>query len=227
MRANHPLLALLAATLTTTAAQVADPTKAQGTDRIRQRMIELLDEMKLTEEQRMQVRDIFESYGEELRSMRTNANLTAEQRMQQFKAIHEKLDSEMKRILNEQQYLIWKDEREKMQTALANWIGEQTRARMEQVWAELNLTDDQKQKLRELFASQGEKLKELRTNPDLTPEQRLQRLKALQDELEPQLKQILSQEQFATWQRKRTEMRERFLKPRQPPQTSQENIKPQ
>lgn len=208
---------LLSAALGVSLARGAEPAKSPGAERFRQRLAELAEEMKLTEEQRMQMRDLWEAQAEELRELRANTELSPEQKAQKFKALQQKMDSEMKRILNEQQYIIWKDEREKIQAAISSQIGEQMRTRMEGLFAELNLTDEQKKKLREVFASHGEKLKELRANTELLPEQKAQQFKELQEKMEPQIKAILTPEQFTKWQQKREEMRERFLKARQRP----------
>lgn len=86
------------------------------------------------------------------------------------------------------------------------------RERLQEAMADLNLTDDQKAKLKEVFAGQGEKLKELRANTSLSPEEKMREFRAMQEKMDPEVKAILTSEQFAKWQEKREKMRAQFQK---------------
>jgi len=173
--------------------------------------------LNLTEDQKMKVGELLRAQGEKLKELRTNTSLTPEQRMQQFKAIQDAIEPKLKEILSPDQFAQWQQLREKARAAFAGAVGERMRNRMQEIFKELNLTEDQKSKLRELFAAQGEKIKEIRANTSLTPEQRMQQFRALQEQLEPELKKILTPDQFAKWQQQREKMRAEFPKAAPPP----------
>lgn len=79
---------------------------------------------------------------------------------------------------------------------------------------ELGLTPEQKQKLTPVLRSEREKLAALRDDETLTPRDRLQKLQAIRDEITPQVKAILTPDQFARWEKSRDQehgqMRERL-----------------
>jgi len=82
------------------------------------------------------------------------------------------------------------------------------RERLQAMWANLNLTSEQKEKLTPLLVSEMEKLTALRADESLRSRQKLQRMKGLRDELTPQVKAILNPEQFVQWEKNRAEMRD-------------------
>jgi len=73
---------------------------------------------------------------------------------------------------------------------------------------DLNLSPEQKEKLMPLLMSEMERLAALRADESLRPRQKLQRMKALRDELTPRVKAILTPEQFIQWEKKRAEVRD-------------------
>ena len=83
--------------------------------------------------------------------------------------------------------------------------GAAIRERMQAVAKELGLTDEQKQQLKPILQTEAEKLKALRDDQSLTRPEKLEKLKTLREELLPQLKEILTPEQLAKWQKLRQE----------------------
>ena len=79
---------------------------------------------------------------------------------------------------------------------------------------ELNLTREQKEKLAPILKAEREKLAALRDDASLTPREKLQRLQASRAEVAPQVKAILTPEQYAQWEKTREEgrgqLQERF-----------------
>lgn len=79
---------------------------------------------------------------------------------------------------------------------------------------ELGLTPEQKEKLTPVLRSEREKLAALRDDETLTPRDRLRKLQTIRDETTPQVKAILTPEQFARWEKSRDQergqMRERL-----------------
>ena len=79
---------------------------------------------------------------------------------------------------------------------------------------ELGLTPEQKEKIIPVLRSEREKLTALRDDETLTPRDRLRKLQTIRDETTPQVKAILTPEQFARWEKSRDQergqMRERL-----------------
>ena len=66
---------------------------------------------------------------------------------------------------------------------------------------ELGLSDEQKSKLQEVFKSQRESMK------DLSPEERREKMKESRDAMSAKVKEILTAEQYAKWEKIRDERR--------------------
>jgi protein CpxP len=69
---------------------------------------------------------------------------------------------------------------------------------------ELNLTADQKTKLQEAFKAQQENRKDLK---DATQEERRAAMKAAREKMDAKIKEILTAEQYAKWEKMREERR--------------------
>jgi len=181
-------------------------------DRGRNRMEEIAKELQLTDEQQSKLRDVFQGPAEEFKALRANTNLSNEQKMKEFQAIQQKIEPQVKAILTPEQFAKWQVLREKMTAQSAAGV----RDRMAAIAVELKLTDEQKAKLKEVFQGPTEQIKALRANTNLTPEQKMKEYQAIQEKVEPQVKEILTPEQFTKWQAEReklrAEMRQRFGK---------------
>ncbi|MBM3864728.1 MAG: hypothetical protein FJ381_02365 [Verrucomicrobia bacterium] len=81
------------------------------------------------------------------------------------------------------------------------------RERLQATLAELNLTPEQKERLTPVLRAELEQLAALRGEQSLTVRERLQRLKAVQEETAPKVKAILTAEQFVKWEQQRAKAR--------------------
>lgn len=66
---------------------------------------------------------------------------------------------------------------------------------------ELNLTEDQKPKFNEIMQGSMEKRRALRTDTSLSAEDKKAKAKAIQEDTAKQMKALLTEEQFAKWQK--------------------------
>lgn len=89
------------------------------------------------------------------------------------------------------------------------------RERLQDLAADLNLTDAQREKLKPIWQEQMEKMRELWQDQTLSRQEKLEKFKAIQEEMEPKLKQILTAEQFEKWQKQRETLREQAKNRRQ------------
>jgi hypothetical protein len=87
--------------------------------------------------------------------------------------------------------------------------------KLAQVAQQLNLSPDQKLKLIPILRAEAPKVEAIKTNASLTPIQKLEQLKAVHDETDPQVKAILTPDQYQTLQRIRREEIRQALRNRQ------------
>ena len=77
--------------------------------------------------------------------------------------------------------------------------------RMKQVVDELNLTDDQKAKVKPIFQDEAQKLKALREDTSLGKEDKKAKLKSIREDAHAKLKPILTSEQLEKLNKTRQE----------------------
>jgi Spy/CpxP family protein refolding chaperone len=86
---------------------------------------------------------------------------------------------------------------------------------METAKKDWNITDEQKAKLKAILQPQAEKFRELRQDKNLTPQEKMEKFRAMREELAPQIKEVLTPEQYAKWEKTRGQMMERARERRQ------------
>jgi Spy/CpxP family protein refolding chaperone len=73
---------------------------------------------------------------------------------------------------------------------------QQKSAKLEQIAQYLSLTPQQKDKILPILADEGTKVRAIKDDPSLSKMQRAQRIKAIHQQNDPQMKAILSPEQY-------------------------------
>ena len=76
----------------------------------------------------------------------------------------------------------------------------------------LNLSEDQKAQLKPLYEEQMARLRELHQDKALSPTQKLDKLVAMQNELAPKVKKVMSVEQFSKWEKEGNQWTEQLRK---------------
>jgi len=166
----------------------------------RERMQEAAKNLGLTDEQKAKLKEIYQPQMAKLREIWKDRSLTREQKMEKFKALRSEAEPKLKDILTAEQMGKW----QKRQT--------QARERMEPAKKDWNITDEQKAKLKAILQPQAEKFRALREDKNLTPQERMQKFKAMREELSPQIKEVLTPEQYAKWERARSQWFEKARK---------------
>jgi len=80
--------------------------------------------------------------------------------------------------------------------------------RIEQLDKSLTLTADQKTKLKTYFEGERKKMQDMRADTSLTREQRQEKMRAVREDLNKEMKSILTADQFTKWEKERDKMRE-------------------
>jgi Spy/CpxP family protein refolding chaperone len=97
----------------------------------------------------------------------------------------------------------------KQKASVTGERGARAADRMQQMAKELNLTERQKAQLKPVLQKEAEKVKALREDPSLSREQRQAKLKAIRKDIAPELKKVLTPEQYEKWQKMREERQRR------------------
>lgn len=79
--------------------------------------------------------------------------------------------------------------------------------RFDKMAEDLKLTDEQKTKVREMFKDRAEKGRAIRQDSSLSQEQKREKQKALMEESNKKMKEILTAEQYEKWQKHRPQGR--------------------
>jgi Spy/CpxP family protein refolding chaperone len=84
---------------------------------------------------------------------------------------------------------------------------------IDQLAQQLNLTDDQKTKVKPILDAQQQKMRDLRGDTSLSPDDRRAKMQGIRDETTTQMKAVLTPDQFEKWQT----MMQRGRRPGGPP----------
>ena len=87
--------------------------------------------------------------------------------------------------------------------------GMRGQAGFDRVAEQLNLTDDQKPKVKAILEDQRKKMGDLRQDTSLTPEDHKAKVKAIRENTVTQMKAVLTADQFQKWQAMQPQMRNR------------------
>ena len=202
---KHLLIALaaVAGTLTLHPLARADATNAPTTpatsDRpgaMRERMLDTARELNLTPEQTAKLQTIVRERSEKMRALRQDTSLSSEERREKFQAGREDLLAEVKKVLTPEQFEKWKAKQ-----GLQTGRGMRPMARLQEAIQDLNLTDDQMQQLTPLYTEQMEKLRDLYQDSSLSMGQKVEKLKAVRQEVAPKLKKVFTADQYSKWEK--------------------------
>ena len=80
------------------------------------------------------------------------------------------------------------------------------RERMQDTAKELNLTDEQKEKLQTIIRAQAGKLRELRQDTSLSAEDKKEKVRAIREGIVAEVKKVLTPEQFEKWKAKQGQL---------------------
>lgn len=84
---------------------------------------------------------------------------------------------------------------------LSNQVQAQTPVqKLQQLSQALNLSPEQKGQMLPILEQEGPKLQAIKNNPNLTTAQKAMQLRAIHQETDPQVKTILSPQQYQEWQ---------------------------
>ncbi len=197
------MLAALGGSLTLQALASADTTNTPAAlpagaraGAARERMQETARELNLTPEQTAKLQAIVRERMEKMRALRQDTSLSAEERREKFRAGREELLAEVKKVLTPEQFEKWR-----ARQGIRMGGGRRPMERLQEAIRELNLTDDQREQLTPLYLEQIEKLRDLQQDSSLSIAQKVEKLKAVREEVAPKLKKVFTADQYTKWEK--------------------------
>jgi len=200
------LTGMFAIVLFAGAAQAQDTTKLHHGHKEHPDMVK--GKLDLTEAQKTQIKSINEARKVEVDKV-DKMSLTADQRKEKMKAIHDKYQGQMELVLTPAQ----KDQ-------LASMKGGHKKGAhpgdkhgdMKGKMESLNLSQDQKDKMSKMRESYKGQFESIRDNKSLTEDQKKEQMKALKMKQQDEMKMILTKEQLEKMQSFRTEHKDKSVK---------------
>lgn len=174
----------------------AKPAAPEGATARRERLQQIATELKLTDEQKEKIQTLVRDRMEKLRALRQDNTLSQPEKKEKLKAAGEAMAAEIKKMLTPEQFANWK---EKMGQMFGQ--GQGPRERVQEAIKELNLTEEQKEKLKGVYQGSIEKLRDLRQDSNLSLQEKLEKLKAMRKEIEPEVKKAMDAAQYEKWQK--------------------------
>jgi Spy/CpxP family protein refolding chaperone len=175
-------------------------------------------ELGLTDQQYASVHSINLEYAKKASTLRGDSSTSRDERHTRLKSLRQQKRTELKKVLTPEQQQKWADARKERKTRSQVKRGDHAAARNEHLKNTLSLSDDQSAKLGNLQTSHREMANDIRKDTKLADADKKSRLKALRDDHEAAVKNLLSNEQFTKWKeqkasrRKGLEKRQQFQK---------------
>jgi Spy/CpxP family protein refolding chaperone len=159
----------------------------------------MMTNLKLSDSQKQQVKDLNDNYKSQLNDLEKNDNIT----LKDYRAKKAALEQERK---SKFQNILTADQKNKMAQAKKEReekMKQMSQKRLQKMKTDLNLTDDQVSKIQELRTSTMEQAKTIRENSALTQEQKKEQFMSLMKNRKESMNNILTAGQL----KKKEEMR--------------------
>ncbi len=156
----------------------------------------MAQELNLTDQQKTQIQNIFQTQRQQAQAIRQDASLTPEQRQDKLKQLRESTHQQITGVLTPEQ-------QQKFQQLRAQHQG-MGRGRMGRgeagpggmgPLARLNLTSDQKAKIQPILQSQHQQVQAVRQDSSLTPEQKQAKIRDIRKTTRTQIDALLTPDQ--------------------------------
>ncbi len=156
----------------------------------------IANQLDLSDVQKQQVKTLREKMKPQLEALRADSSLSPQQKKEKMKQLNQARKTEMESILTKDQYAKWQQFREGRKNKQSRQaMAGQRKQRFEKMKQELNLTDAQIDKLKASNKPLNEKVKAIRTNTQLSKEQKMEQLKVVRQQRKQNMQNILTAEQ--------------------------------
>lgn len=163
-----------------------------------------LRRLNLSPEQKQQLQPMFQQHRQQVQAIRNDSSLTPEQKKEKIAQLRQDFQTQVNSVLTADQQAQLKQFRERRKPA----------------FAKLNLSEDQKAKIKPLFDQQHQQVMAVRQDSSLTPQQKRDKIREIRQSTMAQLNSILTPEQQQQWEQMRQQRRQHWQErqPGPPPQ---------
>jgi Spy/CpxP family protein refolding chaperone len=148
----------------------------------------LAKKLHFTDQQKQQLKELNQQFRSKLADLKKNEDITVREFKSRMAAIHKDHQQQMQSILTPDQ----KAQLDKMKTDRREMAHVNANARAEKMKIKLGLSDDQASKLKDMREGTMAKMKQIRQDPSLAPEQKKAQIMAVVKEQREQLKSVLT-----------------------------------
>lgn len=157
----------------------AQTSAAPGQRMRRPGMQRMLEQLNLSDDQKAQLKTLRDQQRQDIQALRIDQSLTADQRRTQMQAVHQQFRTKMQGILTAEQQ---------------KQLQQMRRARGGPM-ARLNLTDEQKARMKPILEQQRQQMQAIRNDSSLSAQDRQQKMRDLRQNTRSQMRSILTPEQ--------------------------------
>ena len=151
-----------------------------------------LQKLNLSKDQKAQFKTLNEGFHKEMQDLKKQDNIT----VKEWKSRKEKLRNDHKKSI---EGLLTQDQKEQLKKMKEDHKGQMAargEKRMDMMKEKLALTDEQSAKMKELHSGLSEKMKGIRENKSLEPEQKKEQIQELMKQNKEKMKSILTEDQL-------------------------------
>ena len=159
-----------------------------------------LSKLNLTDAQKAQVKPIMEKAWTDMKAVRDVTTLNPEQKEQKTEAIRQNTDEQLKAILTPEQFQKLQANRPERKEG-----GKEGEHRPHIPFEKLNLSDEQKARVKPIMEKAREDMNAIHDDTTLSPEQKREKASAVKENVDEQLKSILTPEQYQKFQEMKAE----------------------
>ena len=172
----------------------------------------MAQQLNLTDQQKSQIQSLMQSQRQQAQAVRNDSSLTAQQKQDKLKQLRESNHQQVMAVLTPEQQQKWQQFRSEH-----TGMGKGRMGGGMGPMARLNLTPEQKTKLRPIFQSSHQQVQAVRNDASLTTEQKQAKISEIRQNTQSQVNGILTPEQHQQWQQMQQMRQNRRGKQAPPP----------
>lgn len=162
----------------------------------------MAEKLNLSQQQQDQAKTIFQQTGEQAKAIRNDASLTADQKKEKMKALHESSQAQINGLLTPDQQKQFAE----LKAQGKQRMHDRKMAMGKRMAEKLNLSQQQQDQLKPIFEGSRQQAKAIWQDNSLTQDQKKEKMQALHESTQAQVNGILTPDQQQQWQ----QMREHF-----------------
>ena len=174
----------------------------------------MYSDLDLSETQKAEMQKISETYRTEMQSVRANNAISSDEKKDRIMKLRAEQKQKVEALLTPDQKVKLDKKREGMKEERMEKMEDKRDEKHEKMTKELNLSNDQGQKIKELHERYRNQMKAIKDNSSISQEERMAQVKSLKEKERIELKSILSAEQFEKYSEMRKDNRKDMQKKR-------------